>query len=815
MHHVTPSGEPGIGKSRIVETILQRLSNEPHVRLRYFCSPHHQDSALYPSIAQLERAAGFRRDDTDEQRLAKLEAVLSQGTNDLSEAVPLLADLLSIPTGDRYPTLNLTPQKRKEKTLHAQLTQVAGLAARQPVLMGFEDVHWSDPTTRESLDLVVDRVASLRVLAIITFRPEFAPPWIGRPHVTMLNLNRLPRRLRAEMIAHVAGGKALPKEVADQIVDRTDGVPLFIEELTKTVLESGILSEAGDHYAVKGRISPLAIPTTLHASLLARLDRLAPVREVAQIAAALGRQFSHELIGAVAGMPQGQLDDALDQLGASELIFRRGTPPDAEYTFKHALVQEAAYSTLLKSRRQQIHARIATTLEEKFPDVVASQPALLAQHCGEAGLIEKAVSYWLKAGQQSVGRSAMTEAVAQLKKGLELAGRLPDGAQRQEKELEFQIRLGQALVAAQGHGAPESGEAFARARQLCESLERPSQLGPMLTGQWLFRFVRGELEQADKHVEEIRKLGEALNDSRCAFFSSTFGGVTRFSLGKFVDARIQFENALSLWDPAHRAFTATPDDPYLQASLHHSRTLICLGYVHQASLWRDNALAEARRLSLYNLAFALFHAWVGDWAMENVQAVQRTFRSAEEVLVISGERGLPMMHTVGNIMQGWCLGSTGRAQEAIPLLLGGIARYSDTGCHILKPFLLTTLAEVYGTAAQPEEGLNRLAEAEALIQTTQERWAEAELHRLRGTLLLSLDRRAPAEESYCRALAAARAQSAKFWELRAATSLARLWRDQGKHTEARDLLAPIYGWFTEGFDTPVLKDAKALLDRLT
>ena len=461
--------------------------------------------------------------------------------------------------------------------------------------------------------------------------------------------------------AHVTRGKVLPKEIADKIVDRTDGVPLFIEELTKTIVESGMLTEAGDRYAITGPVPPLAIPMTLHASLLARLDRLAPTREVAQIGAALGRQFSHELISAVATMPKQQLDDALAQLVDAELIFRRGTPPDAEYTFKHALVQDATYSTLLRTRRLQLHAGIATTLEDHFPEIVVAQPALLAQHCAEAQLTDKAVGYWLKAGQRSVARSAMTEAVAQLKKGLELVGRLP-GAQRQEKELEFQITLGQALVAAQGHGAPESGEAFARARQLCESLECPSQLGPILTGQWLFRFVRGELEQADKHVEEIRELGEALNDSRCAFFSSTFGGLTRFRLGKFVDARIQFDNALSLWDPAHRAFTATPDDPYLQASLHHSRTLICLGYVHQASLWRDNALAEARRLSLYNLAFALFHAWVGDWAMENVQAVQRTFRSAEEVLVISGERGLPMMHTVGNIMQGWCLGSTGRAQ---------------------------------------------------------------------------------------------------------------------------------------------------------
>ena len=368
------SGEPGIGKSRIAQTIVERLGGEPHTRLRYFCSPHHQDSALYPSIAQLERAAGFRREDTAEQRLAKLEAVLAQGTNDLSEAVPLLADLLSIPTGDRYPPLNLTPQKRKEKTLHAQLAQLEGLAARQPVLMVWEDVHWSDPTTRESLDLLIDRVPRLRVLVILTFRPEFTPPWIGRPHVTMLTLNRLPRRQGAEMIAYVTGGKALPKEIADQIVDRTDGVPLFIEELTKTVVESGIVTEAGDHYAVAGPMAPLAIPTSLHASLLARLDSLAPTREVAQIGAALGRSFSYELISAVAGMPQQKLDEALEQLASAELIFRRGAPPDAEYTFKHALVQDAAYSTLLRNRRQQIHARIAATLESQFPEIVAAQP---------------------------------------------------------------------------------------------------------------------------------------------------------------------------------------------------------------------------------------------------------------------------------------------------------------------------------------------------------------------------------------------------------------------------------------------------------
>jgi class 3 adenylate cyclase len=392
------SGEPGIGKSRLAQTLLERLSAEPHTRLRFFCSPHHQDSALYPSITQLERAAGFRREDTDEQRLDKLETVLTHAINDLCEAVPLLAALLSIPTVDRYPPLNFSPQKQKEKTLNVLLAQVEGHATRQPVILVVEDAHWSDPSSRELFDLIIDRITTVPVLVIITFRPEFAPPWVGRSHVTLLSLNRLAPRQRAEMIDCMTGGKTLPKEIADQIIDRTDGVPLFIEELTKAVVESGALTHAGDRYTLTGPLPLVAIPTSLQASLLARIDRLGSVREVAQIAAALGRQFSHELISAVALMPQQQLDDALVQLVTAGLIFRRGTPPDAEYRFKHALVQDAAYSTLLRSRRQQLHARIVAILEDQFPEIVAAEPPLLAQHCTEAGLAEKAVTYWLKAG---------------------------------------------------------------------------------------------------------------------------------------------------------------------------------------------------------------------------------------------------------------------------------------------------------------------------------------------------------------------------------------------------------------------------------
>jgi predicted ATPase len=808
------SGEPGIGKSRIAQTIAERLSDEPHTRLGYFCSPHHQDSALYPSIVQLERAAGFRREDTPDQRLVKLEAILAQGTNDLSEAVPLLADLLSIPTGDRYPPLNLTPQKRKERTLHALVGQLEGLAARQPVLLVWEDVHWSDPTTRESLDLIIDRVSTLRVLVILTFRPEFTSPWIGRSHVTMLTLNRLPRRQGAEIILHMTGGKVLPTEIADQIVDRTDGVPLFIEELTKTVVESSIVTEAGDHYAVARPMTPLAIPTSLHASLLARLDRLAPVREVAQIAAALGRSFSHELISAVAGMPQLKLDDALDQLVGAELIYRRGNPPDAEYTFKHALVQDAAYSTLLKSRRQQIHARIATTMEEKFPEMVAAQPALLAQHCTEAGLAENAVGFWLKAGQQSVRRCAMAEAASQLEKGLDLLGGLPDGVKRHEQELELQITLGQALMATKGQAALEPGQVFARAREVCENLDRPSQLGTILTGQWQYRFVRGELDQAENHAAQMRDLGEARSDLAWKCFGSFLSGATCLYLGKFIDCRGYIETGLSLWDARLRPSWASPDDSYVMALAHLSRTLALLGYIHQARLQREESLAEGRRLSPYNWVFALTLAWYADWVMEGVPCARRMLRSADEVLAISAEQGFTMWLAFGNMMRGWCLATLGRATEGVSLLLRGIDDAAVTGCYIMRPAVLITLAQAYSVAAQPQEALNRLAEAEELIEKTHERWAEAEMHRLRGELMMSINEQPLAEASYRQALAVARGQSAKFWELRAATSLARLWRDQGKRTEAHDLLAPIYGWFTEGFDTPVLQDAKALLDQL-
>jgi predicted ATPase len=429
------SGEPGIGKSRIVRALRERLGNELYTPLSHFCSPFHVNSALYPVIALLERVTRLERDDPPETRLEKLEGLLAQAVENVREVAPLVAALLSLPTGGRYAPLHLTPEVQKQRTLEVLVDQLAGLASRQPVLAVYEDVHWIDPSTLDLLDLVVERVQRIRVLTIITFRPEFVPPWTGRSHVTSLVLGRLARRQGASMIEAMTGGKALPAEVVDQIVTKTDGVPLFIEELTKTLLESGLLREADDRYVLNGPLPPLAIPTTLHDSLLARLDRLGPAKETAQLGAALGREFSYELLAAVSQLRDKELQEALAQLASAELIFRRGRPPDATYTFKHALVQDAAYARLLMSRRQQLHSRIAQVLKERFPDRVAAEPELLAHHHTEAGEIEPAIENWLAAGQRAIERSANAEAVAHLRRGLELVEGLPDATERARREL--------------------------------------------------------------------------------------------------------------------------------------------------------------------------------------------------------------------------------------------------------------------------------------------------------------------------------------------------------------------------------------------
>lgn len=820
-------GEPGIGKSRLTVELQERVQTEAHTCQRYFCSPHHQDSTLHPIISQLQGAAGFRRDDTNEQRLDRLETLLARATDDFSEAAPLMADLLSVPTGGRYACLDLTPQKRKEKTLRVLLAQLEGLAAQQAALVVFEDVHWIDPTSLELLDLIVDRVSTMRVLLIITCRPEFAPPWIGRPQVTLLTLNRLLPAQRAEMIAAVTGGKALPREIADQIIDHADGVPLFIEELTKSAVESGILMDANDRYALTGPTAPPSIPLTLQGSLLARIDRLPEAREVAQIGAALGRSFPHELISAVAQMPQQDVDDALARLVQAELIFRRGAPPDAAYTFKHALVQDVAYGTLSRTQRQLLHARITKTLEDQFPDTAATQPALLAHHYEQAGLTGKAISYRRKAGQLAIARSAMKEAEVQLRKGLGLLDGLPQGPDRQHKELRLQAAIGLALFVTQGYGAPSAGEAFDRARRLCAGTDQADWLSTIMTGQFAYRLYRAELRSAYQLSEELLELRK-IRKNRVAPSSAytpkammsvgyASRGQCRVLLGHFAAARADAEKALRFSDPASfdaaRLHGYWNIDTQIVPLMVYIEALTYLGHLDQARQKRDEALARAHQVKhAATLAFLLS-------CIAGCEAHSETDPAVLLDHVLNSEsfcarHGFALWERSAKWQRGCYLMALGRTAEATQLLAEVGVELRPTESFLYKPTWHMSLADALGKAGRPKDGLKELEHAAHQIEATDERWAESNLHRIRGDLLIATGHLMEAEASFRQAIAIARRQSAKLWELRAATSFARLWLEQGKRDESRNLLAPIYNWFTEGFDTPVLEEARTALERV-
>ena len=801
------SGEPGIGKSRLTVALQERLQNEPHTRLRYFCSPHHRDSALHPTIAQLERAAGFERDDTPDRKLDKLAALLAPASR---EDGALLAELLSLPTEDRFPRLQLAPQRKKEKTFEALLRQLEYLATQGPVLMLFEDVHWIDPSSRELLDLVIERVPHLPVLLLVTFRPEFQPPWAGQAHVTMLVLNRLDRREGAALVQRVVGNGELPSEVVAEIIERTDGVPLFVEELTKAVLEGGnaniVLSRAA--------ATALNVPATLHASLMARLDRLGSVaKEVAQVGAILGREFSYELLVAVAQRNAAELNAALDQLVVAGLAFRRGVPPHATFLFKHALVQDAAYSILLRGKRQELHRRVAAVLEEKWPEVAEAQPELLAQHFAQAGLVEQATAYYTRAGQRALAHSAMAEATAQLKKGLELLTSLPDSASRQRQELDLQIGLGRVQIATQGFAAPSVGETYTRARALCELLDRPPQIVAVLYGQWVHHLLRGPLQVAEKIAADLLQRGENAGNTAVATLGHGLCGATRFQLGEFLTSRGHLEKALAGFDPKDHPFymSLAAQDRKVSQLAFLSYDLFCLGHLDQARLRSEAAVEEARKLHAFSLAHALAFASTVDWATRSRGEWQAR---VDTLNAVSEEHGYSYYRACGTVYRGWVLAESGQTAEGIALIQAGVAEYRATGAVQFVPFFLTLLAEAEGKAKQRDQGLGHLIEAERLMAETLDRWAEAELHRVRGELLRGANDYPAAERCFHQTIGIAQQQNAKFWELRGAISLARLWSEQGKSDEARNVLVPVYDWFAEGFDTPVLREAKALLEVL-
>jgi class 3 adenylate cyclase/tetratricopeptide (TPR) repeat protein len=810
------SGEPGIGKSRLVAALGDRIAGEPYTRLSYQCSPYDTNSALRPFISQLERSAGFKTDDTPEQRLDKLEALLAaSGAPRAQAAAPLLAALLSIPPGDRYPPLSLSPVQLRRRTLSALLDQFESLARKQPILLLCEDMHWADATSLEMLDLTVERMRQLPVLALFTFRPEYEPPWTGLPNVGILALNRLDSDKVESMVAQVTRGRTLPVEVIKQIVAKTDGNPLFVEELTKAVLEGGILVEDTEGYRLDGPLQPLAIPATLQDSLMSRLDRLAPVKEVAQIGAAIGRDFSYSLLRALVDRDEPALNYALAQLEHAELVFRRGELPDAVYTFKHALVRDAAYESLLKSRRQQLHGQIARALEERFADVVTSQPEILAHHFTEAGLIDAAIDYWLKAGNLALSRSANAEAAKHLRQGIALMQSKAPLAEPSHQELDFYLALGPATAATEGYASPETLRAFSHARDLLGDGGTLTEQMTVLWGVYLAHAMRGEYVAARDLAQRCLTLAAQHKHPGMLALANRFMGQTLWSMGNFVDACVHLKRALELCAAneeviaSYRRFGAD-DQVTSLASL--SRTLWILGYPEQAATASKQALARAREMGLaFTTVFALDgEALLGALGADPRSALART----DEAVAHSIEHGFADFEVRARFFQGALLARSGDPQRGIELMRNAIAAADSNAARHRRTLYLGHMAAAHADLGQPEAGLNLLDEAIQMAETADERFFEAELHRLRGHILLALGREGEAEAELLGALTIARQQQARWWELRAATSLAKHWHDEGKHMQAYSLLQPAYGWFTEGFDTPSLKSAKLLLDEL-
>jgi class 3 adenylate cyclase/predicted ATPase len=807
------SGEAGIGKSRIAAALGERLAGETAIGLRYFCSPYHQDSALFPFVEHLARAARFMCEDPPERKLEKLAALFASAAS-AEEDIPFIADLLSLPASPRYPLPPLGPRVKKERTLEALMRHLEGLARHRPLVIVLEDAHWIDPTSRELVDLAVERVRNLPALLIITFRPEFQPPWVGQQGVTLLALNRLDRRDRMMLVEQVAGAKALPEAIVAQIADRTDGVPLFVEELTKSVLESGILRETGGPVGLDRGLPPSLIPTSLHDLLMARLDRLSSVRYLAQIGASIGREFSYALLREVSGFADDELEAALDRLVASELVIQRGAPPDSSYMFKHALMQDAAHGSLLRSTRHQLHARIAEALAAHHPELVDSQPQLFAQHYAEAGLVERSVEYWGKAGRRSAARSAMAEAVAQFQKGLDQLALLPETPERQRQELEFWSALGPALRFAKGQGTPEMGHAFARARALWEKLGSPPEFHHIPYGQSFHHVYRGEFDVAQRLDEDLLRVSHQRNDLPGLVLGHASSGRTLMFAGKFALARSHLEQALALYDPiAHGSLGGqTGSHPGVGARGQLGIALFCLGFPEQAVAQGSAAIAEATALGhAPSLAASLaMDARVLALAGNDAALDQR----AGQLIAIAAEQGFPMYRALGTIYRGFARVRSGEQAEGMALLRSGASAYGATGAETRISFHAALLAEGCEIAGQVDEALSLLEDALQVTERIGERWFAAELCRRKGRVMLRRGDPETAAGLFREALAIAREQDAKLWELRAAASLARWFRDRDRRAEAHELLAPVYHWFTEGFDSQDLVATKLLLGEL-
>jgi class 3 adenylate cyclase/predicted ATPase len=815
------SGEAGIGKSRLTVALLERLATEPHTRLRYFCSPQHTESALYPIITRMERAAAVRHDDTAQAKLDKLDALLAHTATPPQDAA-LFAEMLSIPDDGRYPELRLDPQQRRQRTLEAFVLQLQALSRSNPVLMIFEDVHWADPTSLELLGRTIARIRTCRVMLIVTFRPEFNPPWIGWPYVTVVTINRLADRDVSAMIEAIAGNKLIPASIRQDIVERADGIPLFIEEMTKAVLEAE--TRHGAERAITAAPSAAhAVPAALHASLMARLDRLGPAKEVAQIAAAMGREFSHALLAAVVRKPEPELAWALDRLIAAGLLFRQGMPPHASYLFKHALVQDAAYSTLLRESRRALHARIAETLEHQFAEIAESQPELLARHCTEAGLIEKAASLWGKAGHRSLARSASVEAIEQLTRALGQIADLPATPALRREQIKFQAALITPLIHVKGYAAPETRAAAERARLLIEQAEAlgeppedPLLLFSVLYGFWTANFAAFQGDVVGELAARFMALAEKQGTGAALLIAHRVMGMSLVGRGEIAQGRAHLDRAVAIYDPVeHRPLVARfGQDIGVTVLCYRAHALWCLGHAEAALADVDRASRDASEIGqAATLIYALFHRsfirmHCGNYAAASVDA--------EEFVALADEKDSWFWKAFGMTHRGCLCALTGKSPDAVQMITSGIAALRSSGSTMWSPFNLSFLAMAHADLGHFDDAWRSIVEAMTAVGTTKERWCEAEVHRMAGEI--AHKSAGPdtdsAEAHFERALAVAREQHAKSWELRAAISMARLRRDQGKCDAARDLLAAVYGSFTEGLDTLDLKQAKALLDDL-
>jgi predicted ATPase/class 3 adenylate cyclase/DNA-binding winged helix-turn-helix (wHTH) protein len=810
------NGEPGIGKSRLVQALTAHLAGTAHTPLVYHCSPYAQQTAFYPVVTALQQLLRVTPAAPAAEPLQRLEALLAPYGFPLAEVVPLVAALLALPLPAHYPPLTLTPQRQRHKTLEALVAWVLAVTRRQPVLCLVEDLHWADPTTLEWLGLLVAQAPTARLLLLLVCRPEFRLPWPLHAHLTPVTLRRLPPPQVEQLIGHVARGMALPRAVVQQIATQTDGVPLFVEELTKTVLEAGGGQASQEGAARSDSLPALTIPATLQDSLMARLDRLPTGKVVAQLGATIGRTFAAALLQAVTTLDEAAVQTGLRQLVEAELVYPRGVGAEATYAFKHALIQEAAYQSLLKRMRRQYHQRIAQVLEAQFPDTVATQPELLAQHLTEAGRPAQAIPYWQQAGQRALERSAYREAAQHLTQGLALLLTRPETPGRAQQELALQLALGTALQATQGLAAPAVEQPFARARALCAQVGDTPQVVPVLRGLSRFYANRGEWATARALGEQLLRLAQRAALPTHRLTAHDIIGNAYYHVGDYGAARTHCEQGIALTDlaaPGGQGLHghATPEVTCRTFAAH---ALWCLGFPAQAIRRSQDALAQAQALAHPpSLTIAQHYAALLHQRRREAPLAQA---QAEALVTLGTAQELPLQVGFGTVSQGWALAMQGQGEAGVALMHQGMAAVWATGARGGRPFDLVRLAEAMGHAGHVTEGLHLLEEALTAFAASERGDMRAEAYRLQGDLLRRQAVAAAAQVEACfqQALAIARGQQAKSWELRAAMSLSRLWQHQGKRAEAHDLLAPIYGWFTEGFDTADLQEAKALLEDL-